>query len=112
MDDSVPVEQRRERTARLRSLGAKLHRAFQEQHLGTVRPVLLEYGDHGEGDTTGPLFGYTDNYLRVALPYRAGLANTVQPVLLESIDTDGHLTGTLAETALPSRSSRQHSLTT
>ena len=42
MDDSVPMEVRRERTKQLRILSSKLQRAFYERHLGTTRPVLFE----------------------------------------------------------------------
>lgn len=93
MDHSVPMEVRRDRTRQLRSLGAKLHRAFQERHLGTMRPVLFEYGsEDGEG-SQDEMAGYTDNYLRVVLPKEPKAANTIVPVALERIDADGHLTG-------------------
>lgn len=106
MEDSVPMDVRRQRTGQLRNIGSKLMRAHYERHLGTTRPVLFEYGD--EGEMSGQIFGYTDNYIRVALPYRADLANTRQWVALEGIDGDGHLTGTLTETAPPSSPSRHH----
>jgi threonylcarbamoyladenosine tRNA methylthiotransferase MtaB len=93
MEDSVPMEVRRERTKQLRSLSAKLQRAFQEQHLSSTRPVLFEYGD--PDDPSGQIFGFTDNYLRVAQPYHADLANTIVPVRLERLDENGHLNGHL-----------------
>ena len=91
MEDSVPMDVRRDRTRQLRSLGAKLQHTFNNQHIGSTRPVLFEYGDA----ETPPdwMVGFTDNYLRVALPYEAALANTLVPVALERIDADGHLTG-------------------
>jgi threonylcarbamoyladenosine tRNA methylthiotransferase MtaB len=100
MEESVPMELRRERTARLRSLGAKLWRAFQESQLGSVRPVLFEYGDTGPGSAQDALQGFTDNYLRVSMPVQPGLANSIRLVHLDRIDADGHLTGPLLATAL------------
>lgn len=97
MAEAVPMEQRRDRTRQLRSLSAKMLRAFQEQHIGSQRAVLLEYGDAGSPD--GHIFGFTDNYLRVSMPFQTGLANTIRMVELEGIDEHGHLTGTLAPNA-------------
>ncbi|MBS1581494.1 MAG: tRNA (N(6)-L-threonylcarbamoyladenosine(37)-C(2))-methylthiotransferase MtaB [Bacteroidetes bacterium] len=90
MEDAVPVEVRRERTQQLRILSGKLHRAFQERHLGTVRPVLFE-----AEEAEGRMLGFTDNYLRVSLPYDAALVGRVTPVALERIDGEGHITGSI-----------------
>jgi threonylcarbamoyladenosine tRNA methylthiotransferase MtaB len=99
MDGTVPMEVRRDRTRHLRNLGAKLHRTFQERHLGSVRPVLFEYGDAGSSEET--ILGFTDNYLRVALPYAPALANAVVPVALEGLDGDGRHTGTVITRGYP-----------
>lgn len=90
MDDSVPMEVRRERTKQLRILGSKLQRAFYENHLGTTRPVLLE-----AEEAEGAMLGFTDNYIRVSLPYNASMVNTIVPVTLGRINGDGHVNGTL-----------------
>lgn len=91
MADSVPVELRRQRTAQLRSLGNKLVRAHYGQHLGEVRPVLVEHGEDAGNEPM--LFGYTDNYIRVALPNAQGLVNRTVPVLLGTIGAEGHVRG-------------------
>lgn len=90
MDDSVPMEVRRERTKQLRILGSKLQRAFYEKHLGTIRPVLLE-----AEETEGHMLGFTDNYVRVTLPYDHTLVNTIVLVTLGRINGDGHMTGSI-----------------
>ncbi|MBL8001280.1 MAG: tRNA (N(6)-L-threonylcarbamoyladenosine(37)-C(2))-methylthiotransferase MtaB [Flavobacteriales bacterium] len=90
MDDSVPIEVRRERTKQLRILSNKLHRAFLDKHLGTTRPVLFE-----AEEVDGRMLGFTDNYVRVSAPYDDALVNTVVPVSLDRIDGEGHVTGTL-----------------
>ncbi|MBO5882258.1 MAG: tRNA (N(6)-L-threonylcarbamoyladenosine(37)-C(2))-methylthiotransferase MtaB [Alistipes sp.] len=79
-----------ERVSRLEELSAKLHRAFSEKYLGTVREVLFESTNHD-----GIMYGYTDNYLRVAVPYNADVINTICPVRLESIDANGDISATL-----------------
>lgn len=94
MEDSIPMEVRRQRTAQLRNIGSKLMRAHGARHLGSIRPVLFEYGD--EDGTGGQLFGYTDNYIRVAMPADGGTANQVVPVELVAMDPEGHVTGTMA----------------
>jgi threonylcarbamoyladenosine tRNA methylthiotransferase MtaB len=94
MDDTVPMEIRRERTKQLRVLGSKLQRVHYERHLGGTRPVLFEAEEN-----EGQMFGYTDNYIRVSVPYDAQLANTVLPVHLEAIDPDAHVAGIIEEPA-------------
>ncbi|MCC7503134.1 MAG: tRNA (N(6)-L-threonylcarbamoyladenosine(37)-C(2))-methylthiotransferase MtaB [Flavobacteriales bacterium] len=88
MEDSVPMEVRRERTKQLRILGSKLQRAFYDRHIGASRPVLFE-----AEETEGQMLGFTDNYVRVTLPYDASLVNTIVPVTLGRINGDGHVTG-------------------
>jgi len=110
MDDSVPMQVRRERTKQLRILGSKLQRAFYEKHIGSTRPVLLEIGEASGSTARDPegkaeesvvhMEGYTDNYIRVSLPYDAALVNTIVPVTLGRINGDGHLIGTLNESVL------------
>lgn len=96
MEDQVPMEERRQRTRQLRSLGNKLQRAFYQRHAGTVREVLVEHGAGGS-DPDDVLFGYTDNYIRVALPYRTDLMDRIVSVELGGIDGDGYLRGVPAE---------------
>jgi threonylcarbamoyladenosine tRNA methylthiotransferase MtaB len=98
MDDVVPMEVRRERTKQLRILGSKFQRAHYERNVGTTRPVLFEAGNSEAsgspaGDPDGELLGYTDNYIRVSMPYDAALANRVIQVQLTSIDVEGHMRG-------------------
>ncbi|MFT3885315.1 MAG: tRNA (N(6)-L-threonylcarbamoyladenosine(37)-C(2))-methylthiotransferase MtaB [Flavobacteriales bacterium] len=103
MSDSVPMEMRRERTQQLRILSNRIHRAFQERHLGTTRPVLFEAEEH-----EGRMQGYTDNYVRVSMPFDAALINAIVPVQLGHIDSEGHVTGTCPAFELADRSSSDH----
>lgn len=112
MDEAVPMEVRRERTKQLRILSSKLQRAFYERHLGSTRPVLFEHGERSEAANSSPdqhtdrssdrIEGYTDNYLRLSLPYDASLVNTVVPVALDKINGDGQITGSVVHRNLSS----------
>lgn len=91
MDDSIPMETRRERTKQLRILSNKIQRAFYQKHLGSTRDVLFEAEEN-----EGRMLGFTDNYLRVTLPYDAAFVNRIIPIELTSIDGDGHIKGSTA----------------
>jgi len=90
MDDTVPMEVRRERTKQLRILSSKFQRAHYERNIGATRNVLFE-----SEKTVGDMNGYTDNYIRVSVPYDAALANTIVPVQLQRINGDGHMTASV-----------------
>ncbi len=76
-DGVVPVAARRERTRMLRALSEKKRAAFAAAHQGSQRRVLFE---HGSG---GPMvFGFTENYIRVAVPYHDALPNAILDVRL------------------------------
>lgn len=88
MDDTVPMEVRRERTKQLRILSNKLQRSFYQKHLGTTRHVLFEAEEND-----GHMLGFTDNYLRVTMPYDETMVNRIIPIELKSIDGEGHMVG-------------------
>ena len=75
-----------ERVARLEELSDRLHRAFAERFLGTEREVLFESTDHD-----GMMYGYTDNYLRVAAPYDTAKINEICRVKLVDITPEGDI---------------------
>jgi threonylcarbamoyladenosine tRNA methylthiotransferase MtaB len=84
MKDVVPVKVRMERGEMLRGLSEKKRMAFYREHLGTRRPVLFE-----EEERRGVMFGFTDNYIKVATDYDPLLVNTVSEVTLSSLDSEG-----------------------
>lgn len=65
------------RAARLEALCVRLHRDFCYRYIGQTRDVLLE-----NSCKAGQMFGYTDNYIKVAVPYDRALANTIVPITL------------------------------
>ena len=75
--DQVPPDVAARRVARLGELSARLHAEFCARYAGTVRPVLFESTVRG-----GRMAGFTDNYIRVVVPYRREWVNRVVPVEL------------------------------
>ncbi len=92
MPNKVQSRVSTERVERLEELSAKLNRRFAERFLGQTREVLFESTNHN-----GIMYGYTDNYLRVAAPYDASKVNTICPVRLDAIDTNGDISATIVE---------------
>lgn len=65
----------------LRNLGAMKRSAFHQSQEGEVRPVLIE----GTIEQN-MLSGYTDNYVRVQIPYHPTLENTIAMVRIGAYD--------------------------
>jgi threonylcarbamoyladenosine tRNA methylthiotransferase MtaB len=84
LGDVVPQEVRKQRSKQLHILSEKKKRAFYESVLGETATVLLE-GD----EENGMMFGFTEHYVKVKLPFSAELVNTLQKVKLTQIDRDG-----------------------
>ena len=75
MDGQVPPQVKKERTNRLIALSEQKKTAFYHQHLGEVRPVLWEAEKKG-----GEMFGFTDNYIKIKIPYCKEKVNTIEDV--------------------------------
>ena len=88
MNGAVPTNVRAKRSKILHLLGAQKRTSFYQKYLNTVRPVLVE-----SEEKDGFLFGFTDNYIKVKLPFDPSLPNSIHPVLLKSIDDDGDVLG-------------------
>ncbi|MCV6631416.1 MAG: tRNA (N(6)-L-threonylcarbamoyladenosine(37)-C(2))-methylthiotransferase MtaB [Flavobacteriaceae bacterium] len=86
MDGVVPKKVRNKRSKMLRALSVKKRRAFYESQLGSIRKVLFE-GENKEGY----IYGFTENYVKVRLPWNPELVNTIQEVELTEIDEEGIL---------------------
>jgi len=84
MPGVVPVPERQKRSKMLRILSDKKRRFFYEQYAGQERPVLFE----GK-DTSGEMFGFTDNYVKVVTSAKAGLGNEICTVQLKEVNPDG-----------------------
>ncbi len=95
MPSTVPMEERRQRSQMLRALSEMKRRHFYQQHLGTVRPVLLER--HKDPARLG---GFTDNYIRVEISANAGKINDIVSLDLLHLNADAEaVQGTLFQPA-------------
>lgn len=86
LGDPVPMNVRRERSKQLHILSDKKKRAFYESNTGTKRTVLFEHEEDN-----GVMYGFTENYVKVKMPYNEDLVNTFQEVTLTEIDRDGNM---------------------
>ncbi len=84
MPGVVPIEERRRRNQALRGLSEMKRREFYRQFLGTVRPVLFE-----QHKNPALISGFTDNYVKIEMPFREGLVNTISAVKLGDLSLDG-----------------------
>lgn len=91
--DVVPMSTRKERSKILRSLSLKKKRAFYAQYVGDTRDVLFEADEED-----GMMFGFTDNYIKVTIPYNEKLVNTIQKVVLNELTPFGTMKGSLQNT--------------
>lgn len=76
----VPVHIRNERNKSLRNLSFMKSQHFASQHRGETRKVLFE-----TQNKNGMLEGYTDNYIRVSIPFREDYANNIVPWHLREV---------------------------
>ena len=68
----VPINIRNERNKALRNLSFMKLQYFTKQHSGETRKVLFE-----AFNKNGMMEGYTDNYLRITIPYRKEWENEI-----------------------------------
>lgn len=86
MDGVVPVPVRNQRNAMLRTLSEKKKRYFYQQFLGTTRLALMEQEQHGN-----VMHGFTDNYIKVSMPFDALYVNQLVNVYLQDFDDAGNV---------------------
>jgi len=92
LENPVPKEIRSDRSKMLHILSEKKKRFFYEQHLHKTYNVLLESEQHD-----GFLNGFTENYIKVKVPYDSTLENTIQSIKLIAIDNENTMIGELVD---------------
>lgn len=95
LEPIVPKQERKSRTHRLRRLSAKKRFEFDTHFEGQIRPVLFE-----EENKNGFMFGWTDNYVRIAVPFSPRLINTIQNIEIGKYSKDGFHFGKLDDNIL------------
>lgn len=83
---------RHQRNQRLRSLSHMKKRDFYQNFAGQTRAVLFE-----SKDQDGLMHGFTDNYIKVGIPYDEKLVNTMVPIHLDSLNSASIMTGSIAK---------------
>ncbi len=84
MEGIVSKTDRAERSKQLRILSNKLQRVFYEKYLNTIHTALFE-----QENKEGYLFGFTDNYIKIKIPFVSDYCRTKKQVKLIEIDYDG-----------------------
>jgi threonylcarbamoyladenosine tRNA methylthiotransferase MtaB len=84
MEGVVPKHIRSDRSKMLHILSDKKKRFFYNQHLGKTYHVLFESEQHDDA-----LNGFTDNYIKVKIPYSTELQNQIKAITLKDVDMDG-----------------------
>ncbi|MCL3781648.1 tRNA (N(6)-L-threonylcarbamoyladenosine(37)-C(2))-methylthiotransferase MtaB [Prolixibacteraceae bacterium JC049] len=86
IEGKVDVPVRKERCQQLINLSERKLRHFYQSQLGRECKALFE-----EQQNEGKMFGFTDNYVRVELPYNKELVNQVCQVRLEKVNEQNHV---------------------
>jgi len=95
LESVVPMHLRRERSKMLRILSEKKRRHFYNQNIGDTRTVLFE-----DKEKEGQMNGFTDNYVKVTLPYDAALVNQIKPVVLGELLPNGMVSAKIVNEVL------------
>lgn len=72
IDPVIPVHVRNQRTKILRNLSYRKLQEFIRQHESETRKVLFE-----APDKNGIMCGYTDNYIKIAVPFKKEWSNSI-----------------------------------
>ena len=88
IDDIVPIPKRQERNKMLRILSLKKQRSHYEKFIGAKRPVLIE-----SNEDNGLVYGYTPEYVRVAVNSNDVNTNSSELIYLEKINSEGFVMG-------------------
>ncbi|HKK67044.1 MAG TPA: tRNA (N(6)-L-threonylcarbamoyladenosine(37)-C(2))-methylthiotransferase MtaB [Bacteroidales bacterium] len=84
----VPNSIRKDRSRLFHELSEKKSIPFYQRHINQVRPVLFE-----ASMKNGMIHGFTDNYLRVAVPGDYASVNQIRDVRLDSVNENGIFIG-------------------
>lgn len=95
MQNPVAMNVRNKRSKMLRGLSVKKRRAFYESQIGSHRTVLFE-----TENKEGYMHGFTENYIKIKIPWNPELANTLQKITLTEIDIDGCVRGKILSETL------------
>ncbi len=81
LDNNVDKPKRAERSKMLRILSSKLQRLFYKRFENTQQTVLFE-----KDNKDGFVYGFTENYIKIKIPFDNNLVKNSTNVLLNEID--------------------------
>ena len=81
LDNKVDKQKRAERSKMLRILSSKLQRLFYKRFENTQQKVLFE-----KDNKDGFVYGFTENYIKIKIPFDNNLVKNSTNVLLNEID--------------------------
>ena len=81
LDNKVDHQKRAERSKMLRILSSKLQRLFYKRFENTQQTVLFE-----KDNKDGFVYGFTENYIKIKIPFDNNLVKNSTDVLLNEID--------------------------
>ena len=84
IDHVVTPDEKHRRSQLLLALSDEKTRVFYESHIGKESVVLMEKSKAGT-----PMHGFTDNYVRVELPYDLSLDNKLVRIRMGDFNEDG-----------------------
>ncbi len=78
IEHKVPIKERKRRSDLLHKISDEKTIAFYEKQIGKTATVLWE----GKRSSTGTMFGFTENYIRLRKNYDKNLVNTFETVTI------------------------------
>ena len=88
----VPMSVRNQRNEMLRILSEKKKHHFYQHFLGQKMVALLEEEQKGN-----VMHGFTNNYIKVAVPYDATMVNQIVPIQLNEFDEAGNVSAQIIQ---------------
>jgi len=95
MEGVVPIAERKRRNKMLRVLSAKKLRAFYASQKGKNAEVIFEH--EAKNDF---MYGFTQNYVKVKLPYDESLLNQKTEIQIGDFDEDGNMLCAISQKVL------------
>ena len=83
MDNPVDPQVKHQRSKALLDISEQKLQEFYNQNKGTAQKVLFESAIHGH-----TMVGFTENYVKVAIPYNDALVNEIVDVTLGDLDPE------------------------
>lgn len=82
-EGKVKETEKKKRSKLLHQLSEWKHKQFVEKNVNQIRPLLIEGKNKRDR-----LSGFTDNYIKVSIPYTPNIINTIVPVKLLKWDNE------------------------